>query len=82
MSWMTVYGIKRAKNKRRIQAYLDDAGLNQAKIAARVGMSEQLVSATISGQKHSPTVLGELRKAGVPEHLLCDPRQAEAAQAI
>ena len=75
MSWMNKYGQKRAKNKRLIQQHLDDAELNGPKIAEKAGVTRQAVSATINGHLHSERVLDELRKAGVPERLLCDPRK-------
>ena len=75
MSWMDIYGIHRARNKRKIQECLDGVGLNQAMIAARAGVSEPAVSCVISGKRHSPAVLNALREAGVPEKLLCDPRR-------
>ena len=79
MSWMNRYGQKRAQNKRLIQMKLDEAGLDGSKIADRAGVSRQAVSATLNGHSHSPTVLEELRNAGVPEKLLCDPRKQQEA---
>lgn len=77
MSWMNKYGQKRAKNKRLIQQHLDEAGLNGPMIAEKAGVSRQAVSATLNGHMHSEKVLGELRNAGVPEKLLCDPRKQQ-----
>ena len=82
MSRFNIFGINRAKNKRRIQAFLDEAGVDQIVLAARTGLSHQAVSATLNGKIHSQTVLEELRKAGVPEELICDPRHVEETQAV
>lgn len=78
MSWMNKYGQRRAQNKRLIQMQLDEAGLDGVMIAERAGVSRQAVSATINGHCHSPKVLEELRKAGVPEKLLFDPHKERA----
>ncbi len=77
MSWMKVYGQRRAKNKRLIQKALDDAGLNLAKIAERAGVSRQAVSTTLNGHIHSAKVLDALRAVGVMDRLLCDPREKQ-----
>ena len=78
MSWKNNFGQKRAKNKRLIQQALDNAGLNAARIAKNAGVSPQTVSATLNGHCHSPKVLEALRKAGVAETLLSDPRKESA----
>ena len=80
MSCMRIYGEKRAKNKRLIQQQLDEAGLNQSKIAEQAGVSRQDVSATFNGHIHSARVLEALRAAGVAERLLCDPCRTTAAE--
>lgn len=77
MSWMHKYGQKRAQNKRLIQQQLDAAGLNTIMVAERAGVSPQSVSKTLNGHMHSEKVLEELRKAGVPERFLCDPRRQQ-----
>ena len=79
VSWMNKYGRRRASNKRLIQQALDDAGLNAARIAERTGKSPQAVSATLNGSCHSPAILNELRKVGIAENLLCDPRKQKTA---
>jgi transcriptional regulator with XRE-family HTH domain len=79
VSWKSVYGQKRAQNKRLIQKHLDDAGLDGPRVAERAGVSRQAVSATLNGHIHSEAVLAELRKAGVPEKLLFDPRKQQAS---
>ena len=77
MSWRSVYRINRARNKRRIQIYLDEAGLSQASFAELVGVTPQAVSATMNGKNDSDTILEALRRIGVPERLLCDPRRVQ-----
>ena len=75
MSWRSVYRINRVRNKRRIQTYLDEAGLSQTSFAELAGVTPQAVSATMNGKNDSDTVLDALRRIGVPEKLLCDPRR-------
>lgn len=82
MSWVTKYGQKRARNKRLIQRYLDDAELTGPKIAKLAGVTRQSVSATLNGYIHSEAVLKVLREAGVPEDLLCDPRKAQTPEPV
>ena len=41
-------------------------------------VSKQTVSDTVKGYKHSLAVLDVLRKVGIPEEYLCDPRRAVA----
>lgn len=75
MSWMCNYGFKRAQKKRAIQQQLDEASLNQSKLAVIAGVSRQSVSQTLNGAIHSQKVLNALRGIGVPESLLFDPRK-------
>ncbi len=77
---MNKYGKKRAENKRLIQKHLDEVGLNGTKIAERAGLNRKTVSFVLNGHCHSPKVLEELRKVGVPEEYICDPRRAEAEE--
>jgi transcriptional regulator with XRE-family HTH domain len=72
-------GLKRNRMRRRIQERLDSLDMTQADLARQAGVSRQLVSSTLLGEKHSPPVLEALRKLGVPERYLCDPNQGEAA---
>jgi len=71
-------GAARFRVRRRIQEHLDHLGLDQADVARKAGVNKSLVTATISGCKHSPKVLGALRDLGVPEKYLCDPTRVEA----
>ena len=80
MSWMNHYGQQRANHKRMIQKALDDAALNSVRIAERAGVSRRTVSATLNGHCHSPKVLEELRKAGVAEGYLLDPRKQQQTE--
>ena len=72
-------GVKRCRMRRRIQEHLDRLGLTQKDVAGSIGVHPSLVSGTISGDKHSPLVLGRLRELGVPERYLHDPNHVEAA---
>jgi len=51
------------------------AGHDGRSLAKVLGCSGQIVSATILGKKHSPTVLDGLKGLGVPEWYLYDPRE-------
>lgn len=74
-------GAARFKVRRRIQEHLDRLGLTQTDLARELGVSQQLVSGTISGGKNSPLVLARLRQLGVPEKYLHDPNlQMESRQ--
>lgn len=73
------HGIQRFANSPKIKAALVASGLTQADFAQLVGVSQQVVSATINGLKHSPPVLEKLREMGVPEKFLCDPRKTTQA---
>lgn len=75
MSKLQPYGQGRASSKREIQRILDSKGKNFVDVARLAGVSNQTVSATISGFRHSPRVLDALREMGIPEQLLFDPRQ-------
>lgn len=66
-------GMERFRVRRRIQEHLDRLGLTQSGLAREMGVCHQLVSATVSGEKHSPVVLNKLRELGVPEKYLFDP---------
>ena len=71
-------GVARLGNKRLIQRYLDMAEMTQTEFARSLGISQQAVGVVINGHGHSRRVLDGLRKLGVPEELLCDPRRKEA----
>ena len=79
MSKLLAYGQKRARVRRFIQAYLDEAGKNQPDVAVLAGVTPQAVSSTICGHIHSPKVLGVLRELGVPEKYLFDPHKTTGA---
>lgn len=55
-------------------------GYNGSRLARELGCSNGLVSEVLSGRKHSPLVLDGLRRIGVPEEYLHDPR-GDAARA-
>lgn len=74
MSRYLSYGKKRAAAKRTIQQCLDNAGVNMKEIACLAQVTPQAVSSTINGHIHSSKVLSALRKIGVPERYLFDPR--------
>ena len=59
-----------------IRAILVERGLSMSELGRRIGVSAELVSATVRGKKHSPRVLAALRDSGVPEQYLFDPRLA------
>ena len=78
MSKVQPYGRGRAESKRDIQRILDGKGKNFTDVAHAAGVSTQVVSATMNGYKHSPRVLEALRKFGVPERFLFDPRRTQS----
>ena len=67
-------GLRRFQNRYTIRAILESHGLSMAELGRRIGVSAELVSATVRGKKHSPRVLNALRDCGVPEEYLFDPR--------
>ncbi|MGE4552903.1 MAG: XRE family transcriptional regulator [Desulfovibrionaceae bacterium] len=75
-------GVARFKARRRIEEVLDKHGLNHVGLAKRLGVSQQAVSATIGGTRHSPVVLDGLRNLGVPERYLYDPRLVKPEQLV
>lgn len=62
-----------------IRRELDDRGLTMADVARMAKVSRTIVSGTVHGYRHSPTVLDALRKSGIPERLLYDPRKVVTA---
>ena len=58
-----------------IRASLDARGLSMAELGRRIGVTAEAVSATVLGKRHSPRVLEALRREGVPEESLFDPRK-------
>lgn len=73
------FGIARREVRWDIRRELDDRGLTMADVARMAKVSRTIVSGTVHGYRHSPAVLDALRKIGVPEKYLCDPRKEVAA---
>jgi transcriptional regulator, putative len=73
------FGRERAQKRWSIREELDARGLTLADVARLAGRHPSLVSATLQGFKHSPAILDALRKIGVPEEYLHDPRKEAAA---
>ncbi|MDR2056109.1 MAG: XRE family transcriptional regulator [Desulfovibrio sp.] len=71
--------LTRLNNKRRIQEYLDIAGETQASLAAKIGVSPQLVNSILNGRGGNRRVIAALQLIGVPEKFLFAPRRQEAA---
>lgn len=67
-------GRRRYQFRYLIRAILDEHELSMAELGRRIGVSAEAVSATVRGKRHSPTVLNALRREGVPEDYLFDPR--------
>ena len=67
-------GHRRYKTRHMIRAILVERGLSMSELGRRIGVSAELVSATVRGKKHSPRVMDALRDSGVPEQYLFDPR--------
>lgn len=70
-------GAQRAEAAHLIKYEMKKRGHDGESFAVHLGCSGQNVSYTILGHGHSPLVLNGLRKIGVPEYLLFDPRRSE-----
>lgn len=68
-------GQKRCRAVYRIHEALAEHGTNSASLARSLGISTSAMSQTLTGKQHSARVLDALRKAGVPERYLFDPRR-------
>lgn len=75
----TPFGTARRAVRWDIRRELDDRGMTMADVARLAKVSRTIVSGTVHGYRHSPAVLDALRKIGVPETLLHDPRKETAA---
>ena len=69
-------GRLRSEARYAIRAVLVERGLSMSELGRRIGVSAELVSATVRGKKHSPRVLDALRGSGGPEQYLYVPRLA------
>lgn len=74
-------GHRRYKTRHMIRAILVERGLSMSELGRRIGVTAELVSATVLGKKHSPRVLDALRDNGIPERYLFDPRAQERSAA-
>lgn len=72
-------GDKRCFWSMRIYEHLKRQGKSATTLALELGVTPQSVTQTIRGKAHSARVLDALRKTGVPERFLFDPRRMEAA---
>lgn len=75
----TPFGTARRAVRWDIRRELDERGFTMADVARMAKVSRTIVSWTVNGYKHSPAVLDALRKIGVPEAYLHDPRKEAAA---
>ncbi len=75
------YGVRRSRVAHQIRGHLMLRGLTMSGFAKMIGVSRQIVTATVRGEKHSPLVLGKLRELGVPEKFLHDPSRANHGKA-
>lgn len=67
-------GEKRCFYSYRIHEALARAGTSSGGLARELGISPQAISNVLTGKSHSPRILDALRKMGVPEDILFDPR--------
>lgn len=72
-------GRRRYLCRYRIRAVLVEQGISMAGLGRRLGVTAEIVSATVLGKKHSPKVLNALREIGVAERYLFDPRHQKVA---
>ena len=77
-----IMGECRAEVWHLIRYEMKKLGYHNSSLAKKLGCSHRIVSATLLGKKHSPTVLNGLRELGVPEKLLFDPHQPEMEDAV
>lgn len=66
-------GLCRFQYRYIIRAILEDRGLSMSELGRRIGVSAELVSATVRGKRNNAKVLDALRQEGVPEQYLFDP---------
>lgn len=67
-------GAARAAISHIVRAEMMRRGYNGSSLTKELGCSNALISQVLTGQKHSPLVLDGLRRIGVPEEYLYDPR--------
>lgn len=73
-------GARRCAQRWCIRQEMERNGLSTIRsLAQYVGVSTEIVSKTLLGEKHSPKVLDALRNLGIAENLLFDPRQHQTA---
>jgi len=70
-------GTARAAIRHILGAEMMRRGYNGVRLTKELGCSNALVSSVLTGRKHSPLVLDGLRRIGVPEEYLYDPRQTQ-----
>lgn len=70
-----VCGERRCFYSLRIHEALARQGMSAAGLARELGISTSAMSQTLTGRCHSPRILDALRKVGVPEKYLFDPRR-------
>ena len=68
-------GAARAAIRNIIGAEMMIRGYNGSRLARDLGCCNALVSFVLTGKKHSPLVLDGLRRIGVPDKYLYDPRR-------
>lgn len=59
-------GAGKGRKPFRIREFLDGEGTNMAQVARKVGVSRQVVQATVRGQRNNRKVLGHLKAMGCP----------------
>jgi hypothetical protein len=75
-------GAARAAIRNVIGAEMVLRGYNGRRLAREIGCSAALVYYVLKGRKHSPLVLEGLRRIGVPEKYLYDPRRAREMETV
>ncbi len=72
-------GAKRGAKSHLIVHQMRMKGYTAASLARELGVSDQTVGRTIRGLRHTECVLNALKKLGISEKLLFDPRGHEVA---
>jgi hypothetical protein len=70
-------GAGRNRQPYRIREFLDRQDTNMARLADELGISRQVVQATVRGFKNNRKVLRHLKKMGCPERYLSLPNDLQ-----
>lgn len=72
-------GARRALSKYKIIDAMCKRQYDPERLANELGITRSAVSKFLNGKTHSPQIIKKMREIGVPERLLFDPYEKEAA---